>query len=277
MITKKEYEPFPSIHSYTQEKEEIHMFKKLLASVGVGAAKVDTQLEKDQFIPGETVNGKVVIQGGDVEQSIDSIHIFLMTEAIREVDDKKVKEKVALQKYPIASQESIMGGESKEIPFTIQLPYHAPASLGRLPIWFETGIDIPLALDPEDRDPIKIAPHPYIETVLQALESNLGFQLRKVEMEYSKHYGYVQEFEFNPGREYRSYLDELEVIFFLHEDHVDVMLEVDRRARGLGGLFAEALEMDESRTKVTLTRQDLEGSLDTVARKLQQAINQYKR
>ncbi|MCA1010529.1 sporulation protein [Halobacillus halophilus] len=252
------------------------MFKKFLASVGVGAAKVDTQLEKAQFVPGEDVHGKVVIKGGDVEQSIDSIHIFLMTEALRESGDKKIKEKVAIQKYPIAHQETIKEGETKEIPFTIQLPYHTPASLGRLPLWFETGLDIPMALDPEDRDPIKVSPHPYIEKVLDAIENRLGFRLREVEMEYSKHLGYVQEFEFAPVGEYRSYLDELEAIFFLKENHLDVMLEVDRRARGLGGLFAEALEMDESRTKVTLTSQELNGSLDSVARKLQQTIDQFK-
>ncbi|MFG6116090.1 sporulation protein [Halobacillus sp. MO56] len=253
------------------------MFKKLLASVGVGAAKVDTQLEKDHFVPGEDVHGKVVIQGGDVEQSIDSIHIFLMTEAIREVDDRKVTEKVDLQKYPIANQVTIQAGETKELPFSIKLPYHVPASLGKLPIWFETGVDIPMALDPEDRDPIRVAPHPYIEKVLNALDNNLGFHLRKVEMEASKRFGYVQEFEFTPGGEYRSYLDELEVIFFLQENHVDVMLEVDRRARGLGGLFAEALEIDESRAKVTLTSQELNGPLDAVARKLKQTIDQYKK
>ncbi|ARI77802.1 sporulation protein [Halobacillus mangrovi] len=251
------------------------MFKKLLASVGVGAAKVDTQLEKEHFIPGEDVHGKVVIKGGDVDQTIDSIHIFLMTEAVREVDDRKVKEKVALQKYPITKQETIKEGETKEIPFSIKIPYHAPASLGRLPIWFETGLDIPRALDPEDRDPIKVAPHPYIESVLDAL-SHLGFQLRKVEMESSKRFGYVQEFEFTPGGEYRSYLDELEVIFFLQKNHVDVMIEVDRRARGLGGLFAEALEMDESRAKVTFSSQELNGPLDAVTRKLQHMIDQYK-
>ncbi|WP_226584525.1 sporulation protein [Halobacillus litoralis] len=253
------------------------MFKKILASVGVGAAKVDTQLEKDQFVPGEDVHGKVVIQGGDVEQTIDSIHIFLMTEAIREVDDKKVREKVALQKYPIANNQTIQAGETKEIPFSIQLPYHAPASLGRLPIWFETGLAIPMALDPEDRDPIKVAPHPYIEKVLNALENNLDFRLRKVEMEVSKRFGYVQEFEFAPGGSYRSYLDELEAIFFLQENHVDVMLEVDRRARGLGGLFAEALEMDESRAKVTFSSQELNGPVDAVARKLQHLLDQYKK
>ncbi len=254
-----------------------NMLKKLLASVGVGAAKVDTQLEKDRFVPGEDVHGKVVIKGGDVEQSIDSIHIFLMTEAIREVDDRKVKEKVCLHKYPIAHQETIKEGETKEIPFSIQLPYHTPASLGRVPVWFETGLDIPMALDPTDRDLIQVSPHPHAKKVLEALESYLGFHVKKVEMELSKRYGYVQEFELTPSGEYRAYLDELEVVFVLHDNDVDVMLEVDRRARGIGGLFAEALEMDESHAKVTLSNEELNGPLDVVARKLQQKIDQYKK
>ncbi|RWZ60752.1 sporulation protein [Halobacillus fulvus] len=252
------------------------MFKKLLASVGVGGAKVDTQLEKDRFIPGEEVHGRVVIQGGDVEQTIDSIHIFLMTEAIREANDKKVKEKVSLTKYPIAQNMVIKEKETKEIPFSLQLPYHVPASLGRLPIWFETGLDIPMALDPEDRDNIHVEPHPYIDRVIRTLEESLGFQLRKVEMEYSKRHGYVQEFEFYPRGEFRSYLDELEAVFFLQEHQVEVMLEVDRRARGLGGLFAEALEMDESHVRVVLTKSELQ-SPQTVENKLRQVIEEHSR
>lgn len=96
-------------------------------------------------------------------------------------------------------------------------------------------------------------------------------------MEYSKRHGYVQEFEFAPGGNYRSYLDELEAVFFLQENHVEVMLEVDRRARGLGGLFAEALEMDESRASLTLTKEELTSSPQTIARRLQETIDRYKK
>ena len=66
------------------------MFKKLLASVGIGSAKVDTQLVSDQLLPGEEVRGKVVIQGGGAEQQIEKINLFVMTEAVREKDDRKV-------------------------------------------------------------------------------------------------------------------------------------------------------------------------------------------
>lgn len=249
------------------------MFKKLLASVGVGAAKVDTQLEKDEFIPGEEVKGTVVIKGGDVDQSIDAIHLFLMTEAMKEVEDRKVKEKVSLMKYPITQDLIMASGETKEISFSVTLPLHVPASLGRLPIWFETGLDIPMALDPQDRDSIKVTPHPHLEIVLDSLNT-LGFSVRKVEMEYSKQYGYVQEFEFLPSSEFRSYLDELEAVFFLHEDRIETFLEVDRRARGIGGLFAEALEMDENNVNLTFTKEELKDQ-SKVTEQLRATIQRY--
>lgn len=252
------------------------MFKKILASVGIGSATVDTQLEKDTFVPGEEVHGKVIVQGGETAQSIDAIHLFLMTEAIREVNERKIKEKVSLKTYRIGDEMEIKEGETTEIPFSVQLPLHAPASLERLSIWFETGLDIPMALDPEDRDPITVKPHPHIQRVLVALEDHLDFHLSNIEMEYSKIHGFLQEFEFSAGEGYREYLDELETIFLLSEDKLDVMLEVDRRAKGLGGLFAEALEMDENRTKVTLSSEELGGPVEQVAEKLQSVIDRYK-
>lgn len=46
---------------------------------------------------------------------------------------------------------------------------------------------------------------------------------------------------------YAGKLDELEVMFNEQsKDKVEILLEVDRRARGLGGFLAEALDMDES-------------------------------
>ena len=50
-------------------------FNKVFASVGIGAAKVDTKLEKDRVMPGEEVRGIVEIRGGNTEQNIDDIYL----------------------------------------------------------------------------------------------------------------------------------------------------------------------------------------------------------
>ena len=51
--------------------------------------KVDTVLEKDEYIVGEEIYGKVHITGGSVSQQIESIYLTLSTSYVREVDDKK--------------------------------------------------------------------------------------------------------------------------------------------------------------------------------------------
>ena len=53
------------------------MFKKLLAKVGIGAATVDTRLNQDSFVPGDIIDGEVHITGGDIEQEIKKIHLYI--------------------------------------------------------------------------------------------------------------------------------------------------------------------------------------------------------
>ncbi len=251
------------------------MFKKFLAGVGIGSAKVDTQLDKTRLVPGENTSGKVVIQGGKVEQQVDRIHLFVMTEAVRERDDKKYYEKVTIGSFQIASSFIIQPGEEKEIDFQFELPIDTPPTLGKTKVWIQTGLDVPSAIDPTDRDYITVDPHPIADTVLEALTKVLGFQLRKVEMEYSRRYRYVQEFEFYPGGEFRRDLDELEVIFFMNTSSADLRIQVDRRAKGLGGLFAEALDMDESFVRLSISNDDCNQGIQYVADILRNTIRQY--
>lgn len=64
------------------------MFKKILSSIGIGAAKVDTRLNESHCTPGGELTGVVHIEGGSVEQSVDSIYLFFNTLYKHEVNDK---------------------------------------------------------------------------------------------------------------------------------------------------------------------------------------------
>lgn len=248
-----------------------------MASLGVGAAKVDTQLEKERFAAGEEVRGKVVMKGGNAEQQIDRIHLFLMTEVVKEVDDRKVREEEIIHRFNIAESFTLKEGEDKEIDFSFTLPLNTPASFGRLPIWFQTGLDIPMAVDPKDRDFIHVDPSESVQTILTALQHELGFSLRKVEMEEARRGHIVQEFEFLPGGRFSGDLDELEAVFFPQDDGVEIVLEVDRRAKGLGGLLAEALDADESHVRTHLSNTDLSKGERSVANQLEQLIERFSK
>lgn len=241
------------------------MFQKILASVGIGAAKVDTRLFNDSVVAGGIIEGEVYIYGGDVDQEIDDVYLKLATEYKREVNDSTVREECVMAKYLLQERFTIGAKEEKVIPFSFQLPYDIPLTLGNSsasPVYIRTGLDIKTAINPRDRDNLQVHPHPLTQSVLDALQ-NLGFSLYKEEREHAARfrgaYPFVQTLEFRPNGKYRSYLDELEVIFRLRENELEVLLEIDKKARGLGGFFQEALDIDERYVRFFVKQWDLDG------------------
>ncbi|KAA0562597.1 sporulation protein [Bacillus sp. CH30_1T] len=252
-------------------------FNKVFASIGIGAATVDTKLEKSSYQAGETAKGIVEITGGSADQNIDAIYLTLFTTYIRESDDKKYTDYAPIQKVQISEPFTIGENEKKQFPFSFTLPFETPITYGNTRVWVATGLDIKNAVDPKDKDYIEILPNELTNAVLTSVQE-LGFRIRKVECEqaprrYRGRYPFIQEFEFVPvNGPYQRKLDELEVMFLNQsEEQVDLLLEVDRRARGLGGFLAEALEMDESMVRLTIRTTDI----PHLSSKLKDVINKF--
>ncbi|KAA0942086.1 sporulation protein [Sporosarcina sp. ANT_H38] len=252
-------------------------FNKVLGSFGIGGAKVDTKLERSEYTAGENMNGQVEVYGGKVDQQVDSIYLTVYTTYIRESDDKKYTDVASLIRHKINEPFTIGAGETKSIPFSMVLPVETPITFGNTRVWVGTGLDIKNAVDAEDKDYIDVRPTKIAARILGEMEQ-LGFKLRKAECEQASRkmrsrHPFVQEFEFIPtSGVFRGRLDELDVVFLSQsEQSADLLLEVDRKARGFGGFLAEALEMDESQIRLSVTTQDL----PNLAEKLKQVISNY--
>lgn len=253
------------------------IFNKVFASIGIGSAEVDTRLERETVFPGEEVKGTVHVRGGKTEQRVDEIYLSLHTTYIKESDDKKYTATATIDRFRLNDPFTINPSETKEIPFSFTLPVDMPVSIGRTKIWVQTGLDIKNAIDPSDKDTLKVVPNSLMDSVFSAVE-DLGFRLRNAECEQAPHrlrrrYPFVQEFEFVPiTGSFRGKLDELELVFFpVSENETEIFLQVDRKAKGLGGFLAEAFEMDESNVMLTVTKRDLQN----LTQKLHAAISRY--
>ncbi|OMP65683.1 sporulation protein [Domibacillus epiphyticus] len=253
------------------------LFHKVLASIGIGNAKVDTKLEKASYTAGEIMSGVVEVTGGTVEQQIDSIYLSVMTTYTREMDDKKVTDQTAVFKRKLNEPFTIGADEKREFQFDLELPHETPVTLGKTRIWVETGLDIKQAVDPGDTDYIEVRATPIAEAVLNTVRS-LGFRLREVECQQASRlvrgkYPFVQEFEFVPvSGSYKGKLDELEVTFLTQsKDEVTILLQVDKKARGLGGLLSEAMGTDEKNVRLRVNKVDL----PTLESKLNRSISQF--
>jgi sporulation-control protein len=253
-------------------------FNRFLASVGIGAAQVNTMLQKDKYTIGEEVRGVVKIIGGEVEQSIDEIYISLMTQYKREINDKKVTETVPIAKFLISKPFIIKPREQLDLNFSFVLPNGTPITNKRTPVWLVTGLDIKNAVDPKDEDLIEVLPHPYMQVTFNAL-NELGFRLRNAECEYAPKLGrtlpFVQEFEFVPTSNFKRHLDELEIIFFINDTEMELLMQIDRKARGLAGSFLERFDLDESFVRFRLDKASLSYGSQYVANQIFNILNKY--
>ncbi|WP_028544738.1 sporulation protein [Paenibacillus taiwanensis] len=235
------------------------MFNRLLASVGIGNAKVDTLLEHARYAPGDQVQGVVKIVGGQVAQQVDGIRLTLMTQYLKESNDHKHWVNCELARYRVSEAFTLQPNEQRDFPVHIILPQQTPLTIGKAPVWLKTELDIASAVDPSDHDRIEIVPSVEQSIVIDAL-NRLGFRLRKAECEHAPRLGhsypFVQEFEFVPTSYFRDELDELEVIFYPTEHQLELLLQIDRRARGLGGWLSEAMDTDESFVRYRLSRDE---------------------
>ena len=226
-------------------------FRRLLSSVGVGAATVDTRLEGGEFTPGDEVRGVVEIRGGDVEQEIRGIRLEVQTYYKREVGDNTVTDTGIIGSFDVSGPRVVQPNTDEQVPFSLSLPYETPLTLGRSSVWVRTALDIERAIDPLDSDGITVLPNPSMHFILDSF-GKLGFRMREADNEelphrLRRHLSFAQEIEFvATGGEFRGRFDEVELVMFPSEDAVELLLQVDRRARGLGSFLSEGLGTDES-------------------------------
>ena len=249
------------------------MFQKFLASVGIGSAKVDTVLEKEEYTVGEELTGVVHITGGSVAQEIESIYLTLSTSYIREVDDNKISTTYDFKRVRLTDPITIQPNEKRKVPFSFLMPIEVPLTFGRKNVWIQTGLDIKRSIDPSDRDYIQVLPNVLLNSVLNSVQQ-LGFRLRQAECEelpsrLRTSVPFAQEWEFVPvSGPYHGRLDELELLILPRaHNQIDIIMEVDRKARGLAGLLAEAMDLDEKVIRFTVTQEDIPT--------MQQKINSY--
>jgi len=251
------------------------VFDKMLASVGIGSAKVDTLLHSTTVRVGEILEGEVNIKGGSTEQQIDSIYLHLMTRYSKEVNDKTTFVHFSLAELEVSRPFTIRPGQQVDVPVSLRVPLSTPVTMGRVPVWLKTGLNIDYALDPKDTDQLEVLPHPHVEQVLGAV-AHMGFRPKATTCEHDvrlrREVPFVQEFEFHPSPSYSGGIRELELVFFPRPTGVEVLVEVDRRGRGLGGLLARAMDLDERHRRLDFTQEQLGRGRDYLVQQLSSTL-----
>lgn len=219
------------------------MFKKVLASIGIGAAKVDAVVLQEHQQPGGELQVNVVMNGGDVDQEINGLDLALMTRIKQEVDDATVYKNHCLQSWKVNEAFVLQAGEERTVSLNLPLHDETPLTALNCPqqqsrVWLQTGLDIDLALDPSDEDALRIIPTVAMERFMIAIE-RCGLRMVKADVEagnlkgngFQSTAGCYQELEYKPTSMLTS-LQEVEVSFVKQAGITHALIEVDRHFRG---------------------------------------------
>ena len=243
------------------------VFKRLLASLGVGGPTVDTVLDPGAARPGGTLSGQVHLKGGDADFDIDHITLELVARVEAEHDEGESEGVVAFDRFTVGGGFRLAAGEQRSVPFGVTLPWETPITeLYGQPLGIVLGVRTELAVagakDKGDLDQLSVAPLPAQEAILEAL-GELGFGFRSADLEYGRIGGtgqqlpFYQEIELTPAPQYADRVNELEVTFLAGPGGLEVVLEADKR----GGFFSGG---HDALTRFTVSRAE-EGHQDWTA------------
>jgi sporulation-control protein len=242
--------------------------RRVLSSLGIGSATVDTVLPHTTVHPGDSLDVTVEVEGGSTDQEIDGVYFAVVTRYATE----EGYETAAIARSQLTESFTIEAGEERTLDATVDVPRHTPLTLGGTEVWIETGLDIDWAVDPDDEDRIEVEADDRLAAVFDALD-DLGFTFHTAECSAAprslRHAGasFVQEFAFRAAAgPFAGDLDELELIPQYTDDGLSLAVEVDRR----GGLLAEMTDADERHTRVHVSGTDA----TTVADDLRTAIRE---
>jgi sporulation-control protein len=212
---------------------------RLLRLFGVGGPTVRTELSESTVSPGGTLRATVEVTGGDHQVSIGYIAMVLQTKVGVEggIPGKESAVDFFRQEvvdgFPLAPKERRVFEVSCAVPLETPLTRAFGQQLAGMEVGLKTELEVAMAVDRSDFDPVHIEPLPVQQHILDALVAS-GFQFVRADVERGRLRGvpqtlpFYQELEFLPGTAYAQQLRYLEVTFVAGDPKLHVVLELDR-------------------------------------------------
>lgn len=249
------------------------MFKKLLASVGIGSASVDLEVANSRVELGGILEGQVHIKGGNIEQEIDQIYINLVLSSKYKHGDETRTISRTLATTNVGGKQLLKPGQEELFPVKFQIPIDVPISKGRTKYHLQTGLDIQQAIDPSDHDVITVVPNQSLQLFFDALDI-LGFREQYNTGDYN---GKYQEFGYKPTSFMARELDEIEIYPAVDASQLNILMQIDKRNRGLLAGLMDDLDLDERYVRFSIPQNQM-NSAAQVAEYLKSVIeSEYKK
>lgn len=236
------------------------MFKKLLSRFGIGAPQIERIEHDHQIRRGETLTGQIYLLGGRSAVRIEEINLSLQTEA-HFFQGETQHHVQTLREQTLNPHLRLEAGAHEILPFELLVPIETPVSHTLSQVWLRTELELPWAVDPHDRDPVRVMPEAATDHLLRAVRA-LGFKetlvsgscLAQAESADGLS-GLTQVFEFMPGTQLSYNLREISDLALLVRANpydAEIQLEVNRQGQPPADWLPDGIRKAERRLRFRL-------------------------
>lgn len=207
------------------------MLKELMATIGIGSAKVSLEVASHEVEIGGILHGTIQIKGGSVEQLVNKTYINLVLTSAYGSGSNIRDLKRTILSIPVAGKMTLSPEQEVSIPVQFKIPQNLPISKGRTKYYLLAGLDINQAINPKDSVSVTILPNNYMNMLFEAF-SILGFKEKPGFGDYA---GMYQEFEYIPTEFMAQELDGIEMFPFTNAQEIMIALHIIKRTWGCFG------------------------------------------
>jgi sporulation-control protein len=236
--------------------EEEKLFETVLASMGMGAAKIDLRLDKDVVTTGKEATGQIVVTGGSAEQKVEGLSVYFMLQSTHARTNNSLVERVAMIDIT-HDLFTIQPNESITFPFSFTCPVSIPSSSVNTKYYFITNLEIKNAIDSHDRDYITVLPNERVAQFLNGFKQ-LGFK-QDWDGLVTDEQGWSQLIQYHPTTYFYGVCNEIAVYFHYNaeQDTIDGVLQVGEQHTTNYSALIDMFHMDEKVRRFEITASEL--------------------
>lgn len=230
------------------------MFRTILASTGVGSAKINLILDKAFVKIGQTVTGKIVVNGGSSEQSITGLNVLFRmlsshAKTLANIED-------TIKDIPITKEQFVIKpNEERVFPFSFSCPQSLPVSSATTKYFFDTNLEIKWGRDSHDQDFIDVWPIDPLKSFLESF-TLLGFKRTWDGLTNDEEGNWLQWNTYKPSSHFSGQFEE---VMFCIEKHntqkISGYYQVDLSNNGQ--TLLDAFHLDEKVNSFHFSQQEL--------------------
>jgi len=225
-------------------------WEKMLASVGIGAAKMTVQIEEAILPRGSELHGTIALVGGNVPQHIEQIIVSVGYTTVVLVGKVVVPIYHEMAKTVVAEVFDIAPEQTQTLPFAITVPDNAPNGLT-----LSAQADIPGAVDPRATIQLELTASLEMLAVHDALQQ-LGFEAKS---ELRPHSLYAGRFTANYAApaELRAAVEN--VLLWLKREEVNFVgaLEINHQEHSFADAVKSLVRQDRTQSPLSFAWDDL--------------------